>query len=192
MKKVSQVLLIGFLAILFSACTSAVYYKTEVLPNTIIDKSKIIKVFVAKDATIEEKKMQPILEKKLRDYGYTIDDSKPFDYVIIYKLTEDSFTTTKVETDYIPTTSYSSGYVNGQYTTIRTVTQTPDTSSRTVTNTYKKNYFKIGDVRQIAIWEGFTSVDNDTYNLLKKDDFIDGVVKLIGKDFRGYLYVEYR
>jgi len=182
-------LILTILAFVFTACSSTVYYTSEVLPDTKIDKNKFVKVFVADNATIEEKKMKSIIEKKLIDNGFKIGDSTNFDYVIVYKLTEDSFTTTKVETDYVPTTSYSTGYVNGQYTSIRTVSQVPDTYTRTINNTYKKNYFKMGDLRQIAIWEGFMSVDNEEY-ISNTENIINGMIELIGKDFKGHIEIK--
>ncbi len=187
--KMSISLLLMFLAVLFAGCSNNVYYTSDMLPDTKVDKNKNVKVFVSDDATIEEKKMKSMIEKKLIENGYKVDSSKTFDYVIIYKLTEDSFTTSKVETDYVPTTSYSTGYVDGKYTTTSTISQVPDTYARTITKIYKKNYFKMGDLRQIAIWEGFISADKPVYDN-NTDDIIDNIIKLIGKDFKGYLEID--
>lgn len=184
-----KLFLLGIFTLMFTSCSNSVYYTAETLPNTKIEKGKIIKVYVPDTATIEEKKMKVLIENKLVENGYKIDNEYAFNYILIFKLTEESFTSTKVETDYVPTTQYSTGYVNGKYTTTSTLTQVPDTTSRTVINMYKKNYFKLGDGSRNEVWVGFMSVDKYKYDA-NTENMINGMIGLIGKDYKGYLDIE--
>lgn len=187
MKTLNLVALL-FVTLLFTSCSNSVYYTSETLPNTIIDKEKGLSVYVPDNATSEEKEMKIILENILKQKGYNVNGSIPY-YVLIFELSEEVYNSTKIQTDYVPTTSYSTTYINGNAIKTNTTSQIPNTYSKTVLNRTKKNYLTIGDYKSTILWDGFMSAKQDEYNE-NTEAMMNGMLSLIGKDFKGFIEIE--
>lgn len=186
--RVLQLLILFLLTLVFTSCSNSVYYTSETLPNTIIDKEKSLSVYVPDSATIEEKKMKIMLENILKQNGYNVNGSIPY-YVLIFELSEEVYNSTKIQTDYVPTTSYSTTYINGNAIRTNTINQVPNTYSKTVLNRTKKNYLTIGDYKSTILWDGFMSAKQDEYDE-NTEAMMNGMLSLIGKDFKGFIEIE--
>lgn len=184
------------LSLLFSGCSFSTYFLTENDPYIKFNKQKSIYVFEPENPTIEDKKFKIMLVDSLKNKGFIINEQLPADYGLFFYVNEKSYTSVDTSTVYVPQTSYSSGFVNGRYAYGQTTTNTPVTSTSTVTNTFKKiNYYLVNAQKdekgnRNTEWTGFTSTNKDIYYKNPKI-IVDKLVELIGTEYKGDIYFEY-
>lgn len=190
----SYIICLG-IGLILSGCTSSVYFKTEQDPMYKIEHNKRFFVFLPKNPTIEDKKFMISLNDKLKKQGFNVVEKFPFDYAVFFTLTDKSYSGTSSYTSYVPTTSYTSGYVGSTYVTGTTTSSKPVTNTYNYTNTYKKIYVDIlsgkknNEGQYETIWSGFMSSDIGDYDK-NPNAMINELVKLIGKEYKGDIYVE--
>lgn len=183
-------LTIFILASLFSGCANTVYLKTEMDPTHDFKKEAKMFVFPPKNPTIEDKKFMLELKSKLKNNGYNIADELPVDYAVFFVVDEKSYDNTGSYTTYVPTTSYTTGYVGRNYVTGTTTSTQAVTNTYSYTTRYKKIYVDIlstnknvqGDLE--TIWSGFMSSEISEYEQ-NSDVMLDELIKMIGKEFQG-------
>ena len=186
---------IFIVALFFSGCSFSTYYKTELDPSSNFNKQKSIIVFSSENPTIEDKKIKLALIEELKKQGYTTKDNLPADYGLFFYINDQSYTETNSFTTYAPQTTYGSAYVNGKYVYGQTTTNTPVSNTYTSTRTYKKiNYYLVNSIpgldgKRNTEWSGFTSTDAD-YFAKNPNGVVEKLVSLIGKEFKGEIYIE--
>ena len=191
MKKVLSFMVL--VCIYFSGCSSA-YYKTESAFGAKIDKSQPLAIITPENANVEESNFGRALGHLMAQSGYSIiginTESKGKDTCgVFYSLDEPTYQNIGSYTTNNTTTSYTSGFVGGNYVSTRTNTTTPQTHTYTYYTTYKKIYVRIGCLNAQGkvdyLWNGFASAEIDDY----RDNQENTIKNLIGlmqeEKFRG-------
>lgn len=197
MSKILRSTILVIVSILFSACSirTEVFYETEMDPMINISKHHRFKIFLPNNPTIEDKNFMYKLKNKLQLNGFiVVPENSLAEFGIFFTLTEKSYSHTTTDTTYKTQTTNTYGFIGNAYVSGQSTTQVPIAKTYSYTKRYKKIYIDIVAKKKEGmgneiVWSGFMSANLDDYD---KDtfDMLNELIKLIGKNYKGDIYIE--
>ena len=175
-----------------------VYYSSETDPQSQLDKTKPLAIYLKQPTTIADKKFGLLLEELMVENGFTItnfntDGQKPPCF-ITFSTDISSYQQTNSYTTYHTQTTYISGsFIGNSYNPGTTITTTTPSTNFYTDIILHKNigisiFCKNKNGEDSQIWFGFVNADIEYYENYERN-ILQNLINLIGKDFKGEIDV---